>query len=226
MLLVPVKSTPVSTRLTPGPIRWKSWIGERSRIWKRYGTPFFSLVTFFPASVSLIVKPGPTLPCTIFGADAAGAVAASASARPAAAPASAVRTVRVIVVLLLSKLISRLGGHRRAPVIPTRSSAPLRGRVLRDELDRVGPAVGLAVPVLEGHRRPRLRVGNAGLQRARARGQPRRPGSSARGRVVRDARGDHVVLLHAHLDHSSGLVGIPNRRARHLPSNTARDDFG
>ena len=34
-LFVPVKPTPVSTRFSPGPVRWKSWIADRSLIRKR-----------------------------------------------------------------------------------------------------------------------------------------------------------------------------------------------
>ena len=44
----------------------KSWMSERSLTTKRYGVPAFSFVTFLPLIVSPIVKPGPTVPVTVF----------------------------------------------------------------------------------------------------------------------------------------------------------------
>src|SRR6266498_3656041 len=65
---VPVKPTAVMTLSRPGPSRWKSWIDDRSLITKRYFTPALSFVTLLPFSLSVIVKPGPTVPTTVFGA--------------------------------------------------------------------------------------------------------------------------------------------------------------
>src|SRR5215213_1292327 len=75
---------------------------ERSLMTKRYGVPAFSLVTFLPWMVSPIVKPGPTVPLTVF-AVAAGLPPAAASAAAATAPRS---TDHVRVVLLMSCLHS------------------------------------------------------------------------------------------------------------------------
>src|SRR5688572_30552287 len=84
---VPVKSTPVRTRLTPGPLRWKLWLDERSVILNRW-VPALSRLTFLPPDLSVIVKPGPTLPLSVLAvavpvpitADAAKTVVSAATA--------------------------------------------------------------------------------------------------------------------------------------------------
>src|SRR5215207_3676869 len=70
---------------------------ERSRMTKRYAVPAFRLVTFLPCMVSPIVKPGPTVPLTVF-AVAAGLPPAVASAAAATAPRSADH-VRVVPLM-------------------------------------------------------------------------------------------------------------------------------
>src|SRR5512134_2814222 len=55
---------------------------ERSLMTKRYAVPAFSLVTFLPFMVSPIVKPGPTVPFTVF-AGAAEPLPETASAAAA-----------------------------------------------------------------------------------------------------------------------------------------------
>src|SRR3954452_24019746 len=59
-VLFPTKPTDVSL-LSPGPFRWKLWMFDLSRIRIAY-LPAFSVVTFLPALVSVIVKPGPSVP--------------------------------------------------------------------------------------------------------------------------------------------------------------------
>src|SRR5215208_1885976 len=75
---------------------------ERSLMTKRYPVPAFSLVTFLPCMVSPIVKPGPTVPLTVFVV-AATLPPGAASAATASAPRS---TDRMRVVPLMSCLHS------------------------------------------------------------------------------------------------------------------------
>jgi hypothetical protein len=64
-------------------------MSARSLMTKRYGVPAFNFVTLLPFMVSPIVKPGPTVPLTVFGVAAeplptttsAVAVTATTSAR-------------------------------------------------------------------------------------------------------------------------------------------------
>ncbi len=61
---------------------------------KRYGVAAFSLVTFLPFMVSPIVKPGPTVPVTVFAVAAELLlVAASAAATAAASSKGRVRLI-------------------------------------------------------------------------------------------------------------------------------------
>src|SRR6266550_2868972 len=46
--------------LTPGPVRWKLWIDERSRMMTTY-LPAFTVFLFM-----VIVKPGPSVPISVF----------------------------------------------------------------------------------------------------------------------------------------------------------------
>src|SRR5215218_7044947 len=75
---------------------------ERSLMTKRYAVPAFSFVTFLPCIVSPIVKPGPTVPLTVF-AGAAEPLPVAASAAAATAPSSKDR-VRVILVMSFASL--------------------------------------------------------------------------------------------------------------------------
>src|SRR5689334_4786597 len=77
--LRPWNETVVMTLLTPGPLRWKSWIGDLSETSNRY-VPAFSDVILLPPLVSEMVKPGPTEPFTTFGAAPADALSTRVAA--------------------------------------------------------------------------------------------------------------------------------------------------
>jgi hypothetical protein len=68
---------------------------ERSRMTKRYAVPAFSLATFLPCMVSPIVKPGPTVPLTVF-AVAAEPLPVAASAAAATAPSTRDRVREIL----------------------------------------------------------------------------------------------------------------------------------
>src|SRR3954471_11454800 len=70
--VVPVPGTLVFL-LTPGPVRWKSWIDARSRMVIVY-VPALTVFLFI-----VIVKPGPTVPVSVFAFVAANVELASAS---------------------------------------------------------------------------------------------------------------------------------------------------
>src|SRR6266581_8919938 len=73
-------------------------MSARSLMTKRYAVPAFRFVTFLPCMVSPIVKPGPTVPLTVFAVAAEPLpVAASAAATTAA---SSKEWVRVIILLM------------------------------------------------------------------------------------------------------------------------------
>src|SRR5436189_1285968 len=78
---------------------------------KRYAVPAFSLVTFLPCMVSPIVKPGPTVPLTVF--------AVAAEPLPVAARATATiaakshQRVRVLAVMSFASLGHELGDRAR-----------------------------------------------------------------------------------------------------------------
>ena len=67
---------------------------------KRYGVPAFSFVTFLPFIVSPIVKPGPTVPVTVFGVAAEPLLVAASAAATAAVSSKAL--VRPIVFMSLA----------------------------------------------------------------------------------------------------------------------------
>src|SRR5258708_29760547 len=71
-LVVPVPVTLVFL-LTPGPVRWKSWIDARSWMVIAY-VPAFTVCLFI-----LIVKPGPTVPVSVFALAGPNTGLASAS---------------------------------------------------------------------------------------------------------------------------------------------------
>src|SRR5213593_3343775 len=77
-------------------------MSARSRMTKRYAVPAFNFVTLLPCMVSPIVKPGPTVPVTVFG-EAAEPLPVAASAAAATAPSSRDR-VRVIVLMSFASL--------------------------------------------------------------------------------------------------------------------------
>jgi hypothetical protein len=77
------------TLFTPGPFRWKSWIGERSETVIRY-TPGRSVFTGRPPCLRWIQKPGPTVPCNLGGADQARPVATAAAVADAAMSETAI----------------------------------------------------------------------------------------------------------------------------------------
>src|SRR5215213_5303624 len=109
---------------------------ERSLMTKRYGVPAFSFVTFLPWMVSPIVKPGPTVPLTVF-AVAAGLPLAAASAAAATAPTS---TDHVRVVLLMSCLHSvpnsRSSSGSGRPMLEGRHRHSHRGHPLEFSISR------------------------------------------------------------------------------------------
>ena len=72
-VFVPVPETLVFT-LTPGPVRWKSWIADLS------STTSLILPAFVGFVAILIVKPGPTVPLKVGVAAAAGSASAEAAA--------------------------------------------------------------------------------------------------------------------------------------------------
>src|SRR6476469_6011053 len=72
----------------------------RSRITKRYGVPAFSFVTFLPWIASPIVKPGPTVPLTVFVAAAEPPPAAASAV--AATVASSKDRVRISLLMSLA----------------------------------------------------------------------------------------------------------------------------
>src|SRR5829696_2040099 len=90
---------------------------ERSLMTKRYGVPAFSLVTFLPWMVSPIVKPGPTVPLTVF-AVAAGLPPAAASAAAATAPRSTDHVRVVLPVDAASGIAAKGGGRDRGELRP------------------------------------------------------------------------------------------------------------
>ena len=71
---------------------------ERSLITKRYAVPAFNFVTFVPFMVSPIVKPGPTVPLTVFTVAAEPLPVAVSAAAATTAPSSEVR-VRVVLLM-------------------------------------------------------------------------------------------------------------------------------
>ena len=75
---VPVAATDVITLLTPGPVRWKSWMLDLS-LTVIVNEPAFSVLTGLPLDVSAIVKPGPTVPTSLPGAAATAVVAVPAT---------------------------------------------------------------------------------------------------------------------------------------------------
>src|SRR6266568_1999991 len=81
---------------------------------KRYGVPAFSFVTFLPLIVSAIVKPGPTVPLTVFAEAAAELlpVAASAAAATATVPRSRYR-IGAIVLISCASFKSRASDRAR-----------------------------------------------------------------------------------------------------------------
>src|SRR5215213_9961401 len=101
---------------------------ERSLMTKRYAVPAFSLVTFLPCMVSPIVKPGPTVPLTVFAA-AAWPPPAAASAAAATAARSTER-VRVVVLMSLPPFGDELGARAREwirPMLEGRDGCSHRG---------------------------------------------------------------------------------------------------
>src|SRR6266566_2815850 len=81
---------------------------------KRYGVPAFSFVTFLPLIVSAIVKPGPTVPLTVFAEAAAELlpVAASAAAATATVPRGRYR-IGAIVLISCASFKSRASDRAR-----------------------------------------------------------------------------------------------------------------
>src|SRR5215471_6055402 len=79
-------------------------MSARSLMTNRYGVSAFSFVTFLPCSVRPIVKPGPTVPVTVFGAAAEPLPAATSAAAPIAASKTA-----ACVMVLMSFASSRSG---------------------------------------------------------------------------------------------------------------------
>src|SRR5207247_11059566 len=71
-----------------------------------YGVAAFSFVTFLPCSVRPIVKPGPTVPVTVFGVAADPLPVATNAAAPIAATSTDVR-----VIVLISFASSRSGSE-------------------------------------------------------------------------------------------------------------------
>src|SRR3954452_24712144 len=97
--VVPVPATLVFLS-TPGPVRWKSWIDARSRMVITY-VPAFTVFLFIE-----IVKPGPTLPVSVFALVAAKVGPASASvARSVMRNRLAIEEVHDVVSELLRVLV-------------------------------------------------------------------------------------------------------------------------
>src|SRR5215217_6036033 len=70
---------------------------ERSEMTKRYAVPALSFATFLPCMVSRIVKPGPTVPLTVFAVAAEPMPVATSAA--AATALSSKGHVRVILLM-------------------------------------------------------------------------------------------------------------------------------
>src|SRR5215468_1028746 len=96
------------TLLTPGPLRWKSWIVERSLTSNRY-VPACSDVTFLPPLCSEMEKPGPTEPFTTFGAAPADAVSTRAAAATIERSAIEMRAIDTWLGSLLACMSYLLG---------------------------------------------------------------------------------------------------------------------
>src|ERR671934_2000662 len=75
---VPFAPTPVFL-LMPGPVRWKLWMFDRSLITILY-LPALTLLTFVVPFLSVIVKPGPSVPVSV--GTAADAEATNTTAAP------------------------------------------------------------------------------------------------------------------------------------------------
>src|SRR6187200_1212586 len=91
---------------------------ERSLTTKRYAVPAFSFVTFLPCMVSPIVKPGPTVPLTVF-AEAAKPLPVAASA-VAATTLSSKDRVRVILFIPFASFgVAEAGSSKAGTVLRT-----------------------------------------------------------------------------------------------------------
>src|SRR5262245_34406336 len=90
---VPCEPTPVFL-FTPGPLRWKLWMFERSLTTILY-LPAFRLVTFWPLFFSVIVKPGPSTAFSVRGA----AEAEATNTRAAASSVTSANRVRSMLLL-------------------------------------------------------------------------------------------------------------------------------
>src|SRR6476660_2250218 len=90
---VPLAPTPVFL-LSPGPVRWKLWMFERSFTTILY-FPALSDVTLVLPFFRVIVKPGPSVPVRV------GTAAEAEATNTSAAPSSATRARRVRNILLL-----------------------------------------------------------------------------------------------------------------------------
>src|SRR3954468_21447950 len=90
---VPFAPTPVFL-FTPGPVRWKLWMFDRSLTTILY-FPALSEATFLPLFFRLIVKPGPSMPFSV----GVAAVADAVTARAAAISATSASRVRCMFLL-------------------------------------------------------------------------------------------------------------------------------
>src|SRR5215208_3087924 len=101
---------------------------ERSEMTKRYAVPALSFATFLPCMVSRIVKPGPTVPLTVFAVAAEPMPVATSAA--AATALSSKGHVRVIHLMSFASFAYELAIEPRIgrpdPRRPERVFAPWR----------------------------------------------------------------------------------------------------
>src|SRR5215210_4232847 len=82
MVFVPLKARPVISLFKPGPLRRKSCAFDLSLTVIVY-LPAFKVLTFTPAFLSVIVKPGPVVPLSLVALMSAKAVGGTTSAATA-----------------------------------------------------------------------------------------------------------------------------------------------